>query len=673
MALWQAGELDQPALALLWAGLDRASRAAAPAHAQELVRSVTTTLTRLGGWLRSLPGGAAGYDPLPAAASWHLISWLLAGWAAWAVRRHHRPLWAIAPAGALLAAALSYSRDEPGSLLGLLAAVIPLIGLVHYQGKQRRWQRERVDYSEDIIPDLGLTIVGLTLLLTAAALLMPIVSIRPAGRLAWQLLGDTIKPSHQVAESLGLSQQHGRPEALEPLRVPGLPRQHLLGAGPELAQQVVLVIQTESAPERTMPVLRWRSHSYDRYTGRGWLTSMPTTLAYHASQAADGPNDAPHLLLHQEVSAVPAIGGLLYTAGHLITASRDYQVAWRSEPEQDQPGDIFGAVIESNRYVVDSWLPTASVTELREAPAEYPAWLSLAYWQLPDDVPPRVRELAQELTANAPTAYDKASALENYLRAIPYTLELPAPPAGREISDYFLFDLRRGYCDYYATAMVVMARAAGLPTRLVVGYAGGVPDPESGQMLVSAADAHSWVEIYFSDYGWIEFEPTASRPVMERPTPQAPGEIPEVTIELEPRGALARWWPVLLLLPLALTAYGLAESWRLRRLGGRELSAVLYRRLERHGDRLLHRPAAGTTPYELAERLAEHLAGRAAGQFWQAALGPAGDEIRQLTERYVLASYCSHRPLPEGRQAALRTWRRLRRRLWLARLRRGSG
>ena len=78
------------------------------------------------------------------------------------------------------------------------------------------------------------------------------------------------------------------------------------------------------------------------------------------------------------------------------------------------------------------------------------------------------------------------------------------------MADYFLFDLKTGYCDYYATSMIVMARAVGLPARLVIGYANGDYDPVKAEYVIREADAHSWVEVYFAGAGWVEFEPTAS-------------------------------------------------------------------------------------------------------------------------------------------------------------------
>ena len=80
-------------------------------------------------------------------------------------------------------------------------------------------------------------------------------------------------------------------------------------------------------------------------------------------------------------------------------------------------------------------------------------------------------------TATEATPYDRARAIELYLRTIPYSLDVPIPPAEHDVVDYFLFDLRRGYCDYYATAMAMLPRAAGLPAHVAVGYAAGDYDP----------------------------------------------------------------------------------------------------------------------------------------------------------------------------------------------------
>lgn len=129
---------------------------------------------------------------------------------------------------------------------------------------------------------------------------------------------------------------------------------------------------------------------------------------------------------------------------------------------------------------------------------------------LPETLPGRVWDKAQELTQGQATRYDKALAIESWLRAsFPYTLEVPSTPAGRDFVDYFLFDLQRGYCTYYATAMTVLCRAAGMPARYVEGF---VPsrDKIGAYYYVTGDQAHAWCEVYFPGYGWLAFDPTAS-------------------------------------------------------------------------------------------------------------------------------------------------------------------
>ncbi|MDR0671167.1 MAG: transglutaminase-like domain-containing protein [Oscillospiraceae bacterium] len=156
------------------------------------------------------------------------------------------------------------------------------------------------------------------------------------------------------------------------------------------------------------------------------------------------------------------------------------------------------------------------------------------YLSLPPELPDRVRALAGELTQDEETSYDKARALEAYLRGtFPYDLNTPPTPPTRDFVDYFLFDLRRGYCTYYASALAVMARAVGLPARYVEGF---VPssDKIGPYYYATGKQAHAWVEIFFEGFGWIPFEPTASfsgpwdstRPEGIETTPTPPPDAP---------------------------------------------------------------------------------------------------------------------------------------------------
>jgi len=130
------------------------------------------------------------------------------------------------------------------------------------------------------------------------------------------------------------------------------------------------------------------------------------------------------------------------------------------------------------------------------------------FLNVPDTVPQRVKDLAVQVTAQAGNDYDRAKAIESYLVKIPYTL-LPGPtPQDRDFVDYFLFDLREGYCTYYASAMAIMCRSIGLPARYVEGYI--MPETSTnGVYDVTNLQAHAWVEVYFEGFGWVPFEPTA--------------------------------------------------------------------------------------------------------------------------------------------------------------------
>jgi hypothetical protein len=99
-----------------------------------------------------------------------------------------------------------------------------------------------------------------------------------------------------------------------------------------------------------------------------------------------------------------------------------------------------------------------------------------------------------------------------------YNEQMAAPPPEVDKVDYILFTAKEAYCDYYASSMIVMLRSLGIPARLAAGFARGTYNPELDVFHVVNADAHSWVEVYFPHYGWVEFEPTAAQPTVARPT-----------------------------------------------------------------------------------------------------------------------------------------------------------
>jgi transglutaminase-like putative cysteine protease len=154
---------------------------------------------------------------------------------------------------------------------------------------------------------------------------------------------------------------------------------------------------------------------------------------------------------------------------------------------------------------------------------QYPDWVKERYLQLPDNVSQRVRNLALDLTKDKTNLYDKAKAIETYLRGLKYNLNTGFIPNGRELTDYLLFDSKEGYCVHFATAYNVMMRSIGVPTRLVTGFVGGEKD-STGSYTIRGTAAHAWPQVYFPGAGWINFEPTPAYGSIERPAD--PGAVP---------------------------------------------------------------------------------------------------------------------------------------------------
>jgi transglutaminase-like putative cysteine protease len=130
--------------------------------------------------------------------------------------------------------------------------------------------------------------------------------------------------------------------------------------------------------------------------------------------------------------------------------------------------------------------------------------------RLPDDRNPRTRAMAEEWRARYPDDRDLAEALLRWFRTEPFFYSLDTLPLGRHSADEFLFDLREGYCEYYASAFAVFMRAAGVPTRVVTGYQGGFWNRAGEYLLVRQSDAHAWNEIWLEEEGWVRFDPTAA-------------------------------------------------------------------------------------------------------------------------------------------------------------------
>ena len=178
------------------------------------------------------------------------------------------------------------------------------------------------------------------------------------------------------------------------------------------------------------------------------------------------------------------------------------------------------ALSSGETYNIRTSLSGVTQARLREAGTDYPQWVTERYLELPPSITQRTIDLAKQITAGLDTPYDKANAITNYLRNnIQYSATISDLPTNQDLVDWFLFDYKKGFCNYYATAEIVLLRAVGIPSRMAVGYAEGQPEEINRQLfVVRQRDAHAWPEVYFPDTGWVPFEPTVSQPLLVIPS-----------------------------------------------------------------------------------------------------------------------------------------------------------
>jgi transglutaminase-like putative cysteine protease len=566
----------------------------------------------------------------------------------------------------------------------MVILMLLLMGVWNYKNRTVQWEQHSVDYSDSILYDNAQAVLFLAFLIGATAFSVPSIS--------WRAIRDALQNgnNNKAAEVLGIRKQTVSKK--EPVfQKPSLPREHLLQGGFSQSQELVMTIRTGELSPVPNPSLAvdaprhyWRSTVYDQYQGTGWITSGTTSQNYRANSPL-----IPGLLDHYTPLdldvEIERPEGKLFWSGILYSASVPFRADWRLRPQQDLfadqtallQSDMFIAASGAPSYDARVYIPQVTIQQLRTSSSEYPEYIKMRYLQLPIEVPARVHELAREITGGISNPYDKARAIEGYLRSnYPYDLEIPAPPADRDVTDYFLFDLKRGYCDYYATAMVVLARSSGLPARFVSGYSSGSYDALNAHYAVRELNAHSWAEIYFPGIGWIEFEPTAAQPEIKRPEKEVEiaEVIPPVTqtqkfiFKLTNTSLLYSVLTVGFVLLVSVLYFSILERFWILSRAPTSAVAILYQRYYRLG-----RPLAGTrtraeTASEFTSRLIHAVEENDVRAIRIKSSQSIKEDAQQLTSIYLLSLFSNHRVEKEDAGNAFMLWRRLRLKLWMARL-----
>ena len=274
--------------------------------------------------------------------------------------------------------------------------------------------------------------------------------------------------------------------------------------------EIVMHVRVEDRSVAPVAGLRWRGVALDQFTGRGWIKST------EASRFEDKTDDRGFFKLGTTTDVArlttetfflepidtPVLFGaprIVAVQGRLPFVRVDSEGAIQTRPHEE----------EKVVYKVysDTALPSAAVLGADRLDYYVPA---ARYWQLPDNIDPRIAALAKSVTtrSGALTGYDKARVIESYLRDnYGYTLDLKA--GGPDPLADFLFRVRAGHCEYFSTAMTVMLRTQGIAARVVNGFLPGEYNEAAAAYTVRQSDAHSWVEVYFPQTNsWVTFDPT---------------------------------------------------------------------------------------------------------------------------------------------------------------------
>ena len=474
-------------------------------------------------WTRIVVDGGFAPQISPYAVGLGALMWATAFMAAYALYRHHRVLDCILLIGVAMIANMSATfADLFGFLVVFSVAALLLWLRVALITREEGWRTRRVTETIEVpgqIVRSGMTFiaasVALAWILTTVAVAAPLTSV-------WGNLDGVWSEVRNQFEGVfgGLSSA--------PSRIQGTS----FGSSFRIRGSWV----SSDGPVMTVASQRpyyMRTITYDIYTGHGWMSSEGTDRRVAAgdrifpANTPERPIAANSFVVETvAVEIQRGIGRNVFTPGYPTVAYVPLLV--------HEPGGLpllgalqSGVTLDTGKgYQITADITTATEAMLAGAGSDYPAEIVATYLST-DGVTQRTADLALKVveTAGATDPYHQAKALADYLRADPRfsystVAALPSEP-GRDLVDFFLFDPNGqvGYCEYYASAMAVMARTLGLPSRVAVGYAPG-ERIQTGIYQYRERNAHAWTEIYFPGYGWQIFEATHSISAVRR----LPGE-----------------------------------------------------------------------------------------------------------------------------------------------------
>ena len=454
-----------------------------------------------------------------------VLYWTLGVSAGYLLVRHGQP-WV--PLGVVAVAMIVFERYQPGTPMPIYSGAVTLLillmlGRLHYVQSAAVWREKQVRVQQGTSTVWLSVVLAASLLLAAVAWGVPSVAQGQSSptaftervRSTWQSVSDRF--SKAVAPLRGSA-----PQAVTAPR-PQMP----LGTTAATGEQVVLSVHASSPA--VSGTYYWTTQIYLSYQDGNWSAdglhgqSIGVNQVMSGYPAWQGRQVVTLSFTPQQESGQLPFGDAPMLANRPLVGSvlphedpfREIMALW-SEP----------ALPAGASYDMIAWMSAPTLDQLNQSSGDYPQWIKDTYLQVPANLPDRVRTLAEGITLRSQNEYEAAQAVTQYLRdTITYSEQVSPPPEGWDPIDYFLFVSKSGFCNYYASAEVLLLREVGIPARLAVGYAQGEADGAGTTYTVRAKDSHAWPEVYFNGIGWVPFEPTVIREEPTFPT-QQPTEAP---------------------------------------------------------------------------------------------------------------------------------------------------
>ena len=625
------------------------------------------------------------------------LSFFLGYFGAWLIYRAHLP-WLVALVYcAIMLVNLNYIKQDLSYLvIIMLGGLILLIARILLVNQLAQWTQEGLYTDRVWLRNITRQFVqvgaSFTLLILLIALILPILGQSASGNNLWNNLDNAwanITHGQMSLSSPGTLFQSFQPPA------------NFFGDQLSITGNVSLpsgeVLNYTSSPQSQPHYLQ--GFTYDNFDGHTWISTTSNVSQQYDAKAPLRPLDGP-VNFNQVTTSVTIVNP--------PEGTKHYLYAPTQPAHFNVPTILYGNTIatawtqlspltKQEHYQVTSNIATATAQELSTVPfpqenlnlwSNDPNYSTMKqfYLETPSDLPSSVQNTLQQWTRGSTSVYDAMKKLQSHLSdPTQFRYSVTNPPVPTNVDAVaWLLQTHQGYCTYYASAMTIMARRLGIPARIVNGFSQGHFDPQRKVWVVNGDDAHSWVQVYFPGFGWINFDPTpgfsANGPTAQpspapvktqpptRPTPistaghQKTGSQPTPThgstgngTNTTSPGAISRQ-NLFLTLSLAtllgsvvIFCFALLFRYKGNKLSASVTASTIYRRVCRLGTLIGSPPQRWQTPYEYYRML---------GRRFPQAAAP----IRRVTELFVRERWAAphQAPGPAEEQSLEKLWPHLR-------------